>query len=440
VKFNRLIQGRVPRMKLNRIAQRLPLRRVPSRLRLDRRAQGAALLTLCALIAGAVVLLTGSTTVQRHGKLSADVRTAFVQGIGDGKAAAPVTQSVSPAVPQTSAGGTSSSTSSTPSSVGSQLSAQAGSTPSSTSGGTSGSSAPSGGSPSPSTFNSTNTPATDSRSRVHVTVGVSDNGGWIFGDPKLQRLHVKAARDVIFWNVAVMRDKTQLNAVRAWLNGARADHITPLISFAGNGNYVPSIPVYTAAVKAFLHDFPWVKTYTPWNEPDWIYRPSLANNPSLAAGYFNTLAYWCHHCTIVAGDVYRPASDGLASWVATYKRYLHARPTAWALHPYDDIRSHTTSQIQTMEGVTGGSIWLDEISGVERRGHWGFPNQSPNGANRDERFLFALPKRFHWITRIYHYQWQAVPAAPWDSGLLGPQGKARPAYWTFANAVHGKLP
>ena len=429
MKFNRLFQGR----------------RVPSRLRFDRRAQGAALLTLCALVAGAVVLLSGSTAAPRHGKLSAEVRTAFVQGIGDGKAAAPVTQSVTPAVPQTNGGAkSSSSASSAPqsSSVASQLSAHAGSTqPSaagSSGGGSGSSSAASGGTPS--TFNTTNTPATDSRARVHLTVGVSDNGAWIFGDPKLQRLHVKTARDIVVWNVAVMRDKTQLNAARAWLNGARADHISPLISFAGNGNYVPSIAVYTAAVKAFLHDFPWVKTYTPWNEPDWIYRPALANNPSLAAGYFNTLAYWCHHCTIVAGDVYRPASDGLASWVASYKHYLHARPAAWALHPYDDIRSHTTSQIQALEGVTGGSIWLDEISGVERRGHWAFPNQSPNGANNDERFLFALPKRFHWITRIYHYQWQAVPAAPWDSGLLGPQGKPRPAYWTFANAVHGKLP
>jgi hypothetical protein len=33
-----------------------------------------------------------------------------------------------------------------------------------------------------------------------------------------------------------------------------------------------------------------------------------------------------------------------------------------------------------------------------------------------------------------------VAADHWDSGLLGPNGKPRPAYWTFANAVKGKLP
>ena len=74
-----------------------------------------------------------------------------------------------------------------------------------------------------------------------------------------------------------------------------------------------------------------------------------------------------------------------------------------------------------MESVVSGPIWLTEISGVERRGHCGCPNLSPNRANTDERYLFTLPKRFHRIQRIYHYQWQAVTWAPWDSGLLGPQ-------------------
>jgi hypothetical protein len=276
--------------------------------------------------------------------------------------------------------------------------------------------------------------------RINLTVGVSDNGEYMFEEQSFQRLHVPTARLMMPWNVAVMRDKTLLRATAKWLSSAHSDGVTPMISFAGNGNYIPSYPVYAAAIKAFLHDFPQVKTYSPWNEPDWIYRPALANNPKLAADYFNVLIHWCHHCTIVAGDVYRPAWQGLASWVRTYARYLHARPRAWALHPYDDVRSHTTSQIQAFESVTSGAIWLTEISGVERRGHWGFPNQSPNGADNDERFLFDLPKRFKRIQRIYHYQWQAVAAAPWDSGLVGPLGKPRPAYWTFANAVKGKLP
>ncbi len=273
-----------------------------------------------------------------------------------------------------------------------------------------------------------------------LTVGVSDNGSSMFASPQFAALHVKTARDMVFWNVAVMKNKKDLNATRQWVNAAVAAHVTPLISFAGNGNYIPSVKVYTAAIKAFLRDFPQVKTFTPWNEPDWIYRPALAKHPSLAAGYFNALARYCHHCKVVAGDVYLPTNQGLASWVRAYARALHHRPAAWALHPYDDIRGHKTSQIRAFERVTKGPIWLTEISGVERRGHWQFKNQNQNAANKDERYLFALPKRFHRITRIYHYQWQGTPAAPWDSGLIGPQGRPRPAYYTVRSAAAGHLP
>jgi hypothetical protein len=271
-----------------------------------------------------------------------------------------------------------------------------------------------------------------------LVVGVSDNNFYMFAQPRFYKLGIPAARDMVVWNVAVQKNKSQLTAVRNWIALAKGDHVAPMISFAGNGNYVPTVAQYTTAIKAFIKDFPSVKTYTAWNEPDWIYR-SLYRKPTLAAAYFNALVKACRGCTIVAGDVYRTGS-ALASWIRAYKRGLHYRPAAWALHPYDDVRTHTTSQIRTMEANTSGPIWLDEISGVETRGHWPYRNQGVGAANNDERFLFTLPKRFNRITRIYHYQWQAIKKAPWDSGLLGPLGAPRAAFYTFANAVHGKLP
>jgi len=279
---------------------------------------------------------------------------------------------------------------------------------------------------------------------THLLVGVADGNPAMFANKWFTRLPIRIARYVIPWNAAVTGDRTQLNEFRSWFRWAQAGHIQTLVSFGAPGgsagNYVPSDQVYTAAVKAFIHDFPQVKDYTPWNEPDFIYR-SLSQQPGLAAAYFNTLVRWCHGCTIVAGDVYRPANDGLDSWLRAYSHGLRFHPAAWAIHPYDDVRTHSKGAIDVLERYAGRSqIWLDEISGVERRGHWPYPDQSPNGANNDERFLFVLPKIFHNITRIYHFQWQAVPGSPWDSALLGPGGQPRPAYWTFANAVDGKLP
>jgi hypothetical protein len=270
-----------------------------------------------------------------------------------------------------------------------------------------------------------------------VTVGISDDGSAMFSQHTFQRLDIRQARYMTYWNVAVMRNKGPLRAARTWIRAAERAGVTPMVSFSGNGDYVPSWPVYAAAIKAFLHDFPQVKTYTPWNEPDWIYRPALADNPKLAADYFNVLIRWCRHCTIVAGDVYLPANQ-LGPWIASYRRYLHARPKAWALHNYYDVRTHTTSQLQTLERLTSGQIWLTETAGIERRGHWQFPNQGVFAAARDEAFLFSIPRRFPRVTRIYHYQWQGTLLSPrtgWDSGLIGPRGVPRPAYWTLAKAA-----
>jgi hypothetical protein len=46
-----------------------------------------------------------------------------------------------------------------------------------------------------------------------------------------------------------------------------------------------------------------------------------------------------------------------------------------------------------------------------------------------------MPKKYHRISRIYHYQWQAVASAGWDSGLIDADGNARPAYDTLKAAI-----
>ena len=274
-----------------------------------------------------------------------------------------------------------------------------------------------------------------------LIVGISDNSSAMFTNKYFTGLNIQTARDMVPWNAAVTKDKGILHATQAWVNAAIRAGVQPMISFTAPGgpagNYVPSTAVYTAAIKAFLNAVPKVTTYTPWNEPDWTYRPKLANNPRLAASYFNALARWCKHCTVVAGDVYLPAGS-LKNWLLAYKRGLTSRPKAWALHNYYDVRTHSTAQIRAMESVTTGQIWLTEISGVIRRGHWQYKNQTASAAARDEAYLFSMPKKFPRITRIYHYQWEGEPNTAntgWDSGLLGPDGKPRPAYTVFAKAA-----
>jgi len=285
-----------------------------------------------------------------------------------------------------------------------------------------------------------------------VVIGIGDSNTAMFSDPRFAALGIKTARDVIPWDIITRRaDRGDLAAFRGWLSAAQAQHVTPLVSFGADdtnpaANYVPSVGQYETAVKAFLKDFPQITDYTAWNEPDFSYR-TLARNPALAANYFNALYTLCHHCTVLAGDVYLPATGTayidhavatLGPWLRAYIKGLHHRPAGWALHDYTEIRAHNTSQLSVLESMTSGPIWLDETGGVLRRGHWQYPNQSASAAAKDEQYLLNLTRRYHRIARIYHYQWQANPLAGWDSGLIAANGSTRPSYNVLLNWVEGR--
>jgi hypothetical protein len=268
-----------------------------------------------------------------------------------------------------------------------------------------------------------------------VVVGIGDSSPAMFSQPAFTQLKVHEARLLVPWDVAVSRfELSTLASDIAWLNAAKASHVTPLVSFGGIGNYIPSVAKYTSAVRAFIRRFPAVKRYTAWNEPDWPYR-SISRHPRLAASFFNALHRQCSRCVVLAGDVFLDAKH-LKPWLRSYRAGLRYRPAGWALHDYYDVRSHTPAQLRVMMSLTSGPIWLDEISGVLRRGHWKYRNQSAAAAARDERFLFSLARRYRRVSRIYHYEWQGVSTAGWDSGLIAPNGSKRPAYFVFKAAAH----
>jgi hypothetical protein len=262
------------------------------------------------------------------------------------------------------------------------------------------------------------------------TVGISDQNTAFFSDPRFLSLHIHEARLVVPWDVASAGyERGMLNYTAAWIAAAQSAGVKPLISFGDSHHGVPSVPRYVAAVRAFIRRFPTVHQFTAWNEPDFIYLPQIARNPSLAASYYNQLCYASigHHNTVLAGDMFMPAPQ-LGSYLRSYVRYLRVRPAGWALHNYRDVRGRSTAQLTTMERYTRGPIWLDETGGIESRGHWEYRNQSAAAAARDEAWLFGLPRRFHRIAYIFHYQWQQDPRAGWDSGLIDSHGRERPAY------------
>ena len=297
--------------------------------------------------------------------------------------------------------------------------------------------------------------AAPSAAAASVMIGISDQNTAMFYDPRFQALGVTTAREAVPWDIMTRRaDRGDLRVFRAWLQGAQSAKVTPLISFGADftnpaANYVPTVSQYRTAVKAFLKAFPQLKTFTAWNEPDFVYR-TLARNPGLAANYFNALFELCHHCTVLAGDVYLPTDavvprsarasffngvSSLGPWLHAYIRGLHHRPAGWALHDYTEVRGRNTLQLRTLMSMTSGPIWLDETGGILRRGHWWYRNQSATAAAKDEQYLLSLTKRYRRIARIYHYEWQGNAQAGWDSGLIASNGRIRPAYTLLRNWI-----
>lgn len=266
-----------------------------------------------------------------------------------------------------------------------------------------------------------------------LVVGIGDQSAGLFGDPRFVALGVHEGRLIVPWDAALPGHRRALRQARVWLAAAARAGVTPLVSFGEDGSRIPSVGEYGRAVRAFIARFPAVRRYTAWNEPDFPYT-RLGFEPRLAATFFDVLVQSCHGCLAIAGDLFLPG-ERLRPWLRAYISGLRAPPAAWALHNYTDVRTHTTAQLRVLLSLTRGPVWLDETGGVERRGHWQFPNQSPKRAKQDELFLFSLARRYPRVSRIYHYQWRAVPSAGWDSGLVTASGRPRPAYGVVAAAA-----
>jgi hypothetical protein len=77
-------------------------------------------------------------------------------------------------------------------------------------------------------------------------------------------------------------------------------------------------------------------------------------------------------------------------------------------------------------------VWFTETGGIvsrKNRRKVTFPESAEHAA-KATRFLFddliPLSRR---ITRVYLYHWNSEPGPKtWDSALIGPTGKPRPAY------------
>lgn len=276
-----------------------------------------------------------------------------------------------------------------------------------------------------------------------VTVGIADQRAGTFHDSRLTDI-VHNARLSVAWDALEYR--WQQREIDAWMKAARAAGVDPLVTFDRSRTRefrLPSRSEYRRAVLRFRHRYPYVREYSPWNEPNLAVHPRNSD-PARIASYYRVLRKICPRCTVLGADVVDTGS--LDRWMRAYLREFprDRRPKFWGLHNYVDVNSDSSWGTRTMRRLAPGEIWFTETGAIVRK-----PTRSGNGDRRltirvgasraveATKRIFRLAATSPRITRVYIYHWKATRRSNWDSALVAPNGQLRPWFQVFAE--HARL-
>jgi hypothetical protein len=279
-----------------------------------------------------------------------------------------------------------------------------------------------------------------SAARASVQVGIDDPRATTFTDPRFQALGVRYARLVVPWDA--IGDPAPVDA---WMEQARSAGIEPLVAFEhsagdscpGSPCTLPTLDRYGQAFDAFRARYPDVRLYTPWNEANHQSQPTAAA-PQRAADYYNLMRARCPDCTVVAADVL--GSADAPSWLGDFRRYAQGDPQLWGLHNYPDVNRLTDSGTRAVLDAVPGAVWLTETGGVvsfvRTDGSIAFPYDEQRAASAlTYLFHYLVPTYSTRIPRVYVHEWRTSPTSDFDSGLIAPDGTARPGLGVFKAAL-----
>ncbi len=269
---------------------------------------------------------------------------------------------------------------------------------------------------------------------LRAIVGIADQKADLFTDPRFQGLGIRHVRRSIPWDA--MRYGWQVAELDAWLNAAQAAGVTPLITFArsrqsSRRHLVPTPAQIASAFRAFRNRYPWVTEFAASNESNHGGEPTF-RRPDLAAKYYVAMKRACVSCKILAADLLDISN--MVPWVRKFIRAAGHQPRYWGFHNYVSANRFQTKATRDLLRVTKGEIWFTEVGGlVKRRSSFRGKIKLKEGsahAAKVTRFIFQrLARMSPRIKRVYLYHWNAEgPRSTWDSGLVGTDGRPRPAF------------
>jgi hypothetical protein len=125
-------------------------------------------------------------------------------------------------------------------------------------------------------------------------------------------------------------------------------------------------------------------------------------------------------------------TSDMAQWLHRFKARSRENPRIWGLHNYLDANRFRTTGTRAMLSTVKGEIWFTETGGLVHRKNTSpirFPDSPSHAAKATAWVLGTLARLSPRIRRIYLYHFQNQgPEATWDSGILDPNGRPRPAF------------
>jgi len=278
-------------------------------------------------------------------------------------------------------------------------------------------------------------------------VGIGEQSAEMFNSPAWQDLRLQRVRYLVPWD---WNRAGQAAEVAGFMTAARARRQDVLVTFtAHRGCFdgrrysrsstcrAPTAKAYRAAVRRFDDRYPWVRTYSAWNEVNHISQPTF-RSPRLAVRYYRVLRRESRRrrFRVLAADVLD--TSNMRPYLRSFLRLAPGRPRLWGLHNYQDVNHLTSADTRTLLETVPGEVWLTETNGVVKVGNSRQFRYSTTRAARRTRWMFRLAGRYDSrrrglrsrITRLFVYQWFGAPRdASFDAGLVDLGGTPRPAYF-----------
>jgi hypothetical protein len=269
--------------------------------------------------------------------------------------------------------------------------------------------------------------------QAKLAVGIADNKSDMFTDPRFTALKVKYVRVMVPYDA--MHDFAQRTWLDGWMAGAKADGLTPLVTFDRSRkrtSHNPSAAQMATSLKDVRKRYPFVKEFATWNEAN------INKRPETVARWWLAMRKACPTCTILGADLLD--RNNVGTWAQRFVKAAKRTPKAWGLHNYTDANTLKTVGTRKLLSAVKGAVWFTETGGVVSRNNGSgiaFPTGASHAAKATKFVFSTLAKLSPRVQRAYLYHWNTglgdlSTAADdddrtWDSGLIGPDDKPRPS-------------